>query len=1577
MRILIQSLILLTLTLLSSKVFAVQVDYIGHYLHKDKPALIIQFSESVASIDRPFQIKVFHIEGKEQETEISQHNQLLKNKLSVINSQVKVGSRYRVEVFDVGATTPFETKSVTIPEVSADVTVLGRGPVIPANGPRTIPLSVVNLETVAVEVMKVTEPASFMQKIFYSRNISSYQIQRVSKYLKTVTTLDYQLPKLPINKSQPLDIKLPDSLTPGWYLLAVKGGGQFDYDSTEFIQVLLTDIGVQAKVFDQQLAVHATHYSEKSFTQNAEVYVYQPKSGKTRLGSLKNGFGQFAYKVQGNEILLIEAADNTGWLPLKEMPLDLSDFDVTGNQYQDLQAFLYSNRDLFKPGESLPLNILLRDQDGTLAEQHQLYVEFVQPDGKVIANRWLDAANGGYFRMEYGIPVSAALGKWHARVKVNSGSKNAIAQLPFVVSEFVPERMDLIVDTGDISLKAQPAVKIDYQGRYLFGAPTSGNKLKISPYYQSLHHLKGPYQDYYVGTPFTVYPSRDLPKFKDIKLDEEGKASIDYPLLATDKLQSPVTVNLANELFEQGGATITRRQKFTYWKNEALTAIKGPAEINAHQQIAFDIAVLSTDGQKLLSGDIEYRLERNRGGYYWTYEESSGWRMHRDNEWRPVSMDKVSVKKGASKTIYLPVEYGNYRLVTWQSGGTKTTYAFNARWQGAGQQKPAKPDQLGLRLDKTDYQAGETIALQLQTPVAGKLLLTLESDQVEWHMQQQVAAGEVTLNVPLAEDIKRHDLYITATLVAHNNNESSSPRRLFAIAPVLLERGDRQLNIQVKHDEVLLPLKKASLTIDTQGLSGDSAWVTVSLVDKGIINLSGFEAENPFDYFFNQKRYGGDVIDLYSRFYQQRPDSFIQHRYGGDAQAAFNKRPDQLVEAKSITLMTQAIPLDGNGSSEISVDIPDYNGEAQLVATVFSANSYGQQIQDVTIRAPIVAELAIPRFLTPGDESQAMLEVFNQTDTQQQISLSIVLPEQLQSSTDTSKSVTLDDGERTTLPLSFKVGSGIEFARIGIDIESDASSFSRSWTVPVRDGMPLLSKKHTLTLDAGDSITLQDEYWQGIDINGANPGMVAISSNALLDPMPYTEHLFSYPYGCAEQTTSKAMPWLIDNPDLEQHKQNKLQHSSEKELLEIAIARLSGMQKSTGGFSLWNKQGKEDAWISVYVTDFLLQAEQKYPNIVPKQMLNRATNRIKTLRYRQQQPAQYYAYWLLAQTNQIEYGNLRKLQERLAPGPLASAYLGAALMLKGDVQAGQRLILDSRETPRTNQYAYGYDYGSYLRDYARIAVVISQLSEHIKLSNELISLRNDLVEKVKKDLNRRRYLSTQEQIALVELGSMLNRDNQTSYQFDYASSKGQDAYEQGVPEHGTPEQGASRQGISRVSLVADSVLKNTNDFPLYVEILARGPASDKSDYQSTIPYSSMGKQYLRENGDSYEGEPLSVGEKLIVVIDVQSNEKIEQGLLVDFLPTGFVLENPMFTNANEVLRNAGIAANTLLHEEFRNDRYVAAVDIGYSINYKFAYVLRAETPSTSKARPTLIEDMYQPERLLFIEPPVKGFEIKP
>jgi hypothetical protein len=1535
---------------ISISTHAAKVIYVGTYTHENKPALMVQFDEKSYSKDL---VQIIDIKTKE---DLSNHWKYNENNSALINTQVIAGNSYKVTLkgnisYDV------ERESViVIPEVEPNLVVLSKGPIVPANGSRTIPISTTNLSSLSVEVLQVLSPEILINKFYYNHKVSAYDLDKNKKYFKSITTLSFELPKSKKNAAINTSIQLPSKLENGWYILSVKGGGMMREHDAKIIQAFITDIGIQTKIFSENISVSSTSLSTNKPTPNGDVYIYKNDGRKKHLGKLQNGLANFKYKASSDELLVIKANNELGILPLREVPLDLSDFNVTGKNWQEIEAFTYSNRDLFKPGETLPLNIILRDDDGQPLTKQRLFIEFYQPDGKIVSTRWLEPKVNGYYRTDYNISSDASLGKWTARVKPNKDSKTIFNSFSFNVSEFVPERMDLIIDIENKTLVSSKNVKAEVEGRYLFGAPASGNELKIKPYYYGVNYIKGDYEDFFVGKVMNVFLSRDLPNIETIKLNAEGKSSLNIPLINESLLISPVVASFNFELLETGGATVSRKQEINLWKNNVIAGIRPKFETAEYfKDVEFDLALVEPTGDNLSAGIINYTLERNRGGYYWSHSASTGWQLHRDNEWRPVAIKTINVQKDTSTNITLPVEYGQYRLVAKTEEGLETQYDFYVGWrEGKTKNSPIKPDALNLTFDKANYQEGDTIKANLQADLTGNLLITLETNQVHWQKSFEYYGQELDLNIPLPSNLTRHDIYVTATLIGKQQN---MPRRMFTVKPVKLSRSSRNISVVIENKEKLQPLEKVKFSVKTDiGLS-DNAFVTLSVVDRGILNLSGYKAPNITEYFFGHRRYSGDVVDLYSRVYQQRPDSFLIHRYGGDYTALANEKPKKLVESKTVILMSDLVPLDAYGNADIELDLPDYNGEAEIVATVFTDNSYGQTQKNVKISSPIVAELAVPRFLTPKDQSQVLLELFNTSGNTQDISAIVSSNDAISFDSENSIVTKLKDGERTSLAIPFTVNNFSETAKLTIDIDSPIFKQKRSWTVPVRAPKPLLTKKSSITLSPGEKFMVNQQYWEQLQPISSDMGNISFSPVPFLDPIEYASTLYRYPYGCAEQTTSKALPWLIENPSLDKLKTKALNGRTIEQMLEMAVMRLTKMQKANGGFSLWDKSGDEDGWLSVYVTDFLLQVTNKHPNIVPANMLESALKRIGNYTTEWGSPTQYYAAWVLAKANKLEYSKLVFVEKSQLQTPLSAAHIGGAAMLLGDMSKAH-FYFSKLLTYKRNASYYKYkDYGSTIRDYAQTVAIIGKLQQEVKLSPSIIKLRNSLVAEIQDKIISKRYFSTQEKIALVNAGSDLSKSNSKRYNFIV---DGKNNY---------------YKGLNSAKMSAGTIVENTNDHELFIQLRAKGYNGENGYLQSTIRMDSFDKQFKFEDGRPYNGSSVAVGEKLIVTLSFETKEQVENSMLVDYIPTGFVLENPDFTNSSDILASNKLVNSDNDFTEYRNDRFVASLNLRSRNRYTFNYVIRAETPGESIVPESYLEDMYSPERFVFTKPTIKSIDI--
>ncbi|MUK94624.1 hypothetical protein GNP80_19600 [Aliivibrio fischeri] len=1560
------------------------ITYLGNYTHNQKPAFIIQFSESAPNSNL---INISETKTKK----ILPNNWILnKSKTALIYTNIEVGKSYTITLSKPLSYKKNTQHDVIVYEKEPSVDIVGRGPIVPIFGKRTLPISTINVEQVSVEVLKVTDPALLLNSTHYSESPGRWELRELTKATSPVTHLSFDIVKTEKNTSQYTELLLPKSLESGWYLLAIKPTGNFDYNSEKVLHVALTDIGIQAKVFPHSLSVQVASLSSADPIQQASVSIYHKNGKQTQLGLIEQHIGTFNYDVKQGDILSVKKGDQISYLPLRELPLDLSDYAVSGREYQDVDVFTYSNRDLFKPGETLPLNLLLRNSDGQLVQDvNRLFIEYIKPDHTIARSRWLQQEDAkGYYQDTYQIPANAPMGKWIAQVKLHKDADKPIGQFTFNVNEFVPERMDLTVDLAKKITPNAQHTSVHLHGKYLFGAPASSNTVKVRSHYQPTHYFDTDYRDFYVGDTFSISTWNDVPSVNDIKLDDKGEYVLSLPLLSPSLMKSPVNARFTFELQETGGATVSRSQQRQLWSDKAIAGIKSPSdEIDSYSDVLFEFALLNASGDALIAGEMDYTLERNMGGYYWVYNENSGWSIRGDDEWRPVSAEKITTQAGKTHPLSLNVEWGRYRITLTTKDGVKTRLPFWAGWSDDTTIQPVKPDQLSITLDKKAYRVGDSVAVTIFSKQAGVLQLNLDADSTLQSQTHQVIAGENTFTMTLDEEANRHDLYLTATLVStpdtnHNPANSPLPQRFFAITPVLLDRSERILPITIEHEDKLLPLETANIIVKLNKPTTEPTWVTVSLVDRGIINLAKYRVPHMASWFFDHRRYQGDVIDLYSHFYQTRPNSFMTaHRYGGDQEMSLNINNDELVESKTITMMSELVQFDSNGEATISFDLPDYNGQAQVVAMAFNGDQFGQAESNVTIATPIVAELSVPRFLSPTDSSQTYVEVFNTSGLKQDISVNVTVDDKLTLKGEHTFTINLNDGERHGQSVMFDINpilGSTESTTIALHMSSKdetGKTFeqTREWTIPIRSSQPIISQRELITLSTEADKTNAHEYqlmsrlWKNYLPTDKPSALISYSLSPQLNISDYADGLFAYPYGCAEQTTSKGMPWLLDSASLTPFKNHARDQLTDREMVEASIAHLSTMQKANGSFSLWSKFGHSDAWLSMYVTEYLLMANHAFPDAVPAQMMTLAKENLRSTVGKQNtlSPSHFYALWLGTKQGIVNNSHLYSADKIINANknhyvsPLSYAHIGGAYLLNGRRISGEHYLNKVlTPSPISRQTHDDYEYGSQLRDIALTITILNDVERVIKLSNDMVLLRNRLAITAMELANKKSYLSTQERIALIRAGIALRQHAQGVVQLN-------------IKENNQVTR-IREQGMNQVELNTGTIISNSGDNSVFLQVATSGLIKAENT-TSTLAYEEAKRTYRFENGKPYRGEPLNVGDKLIVSVHYELEQHVSLALIVEFLPTGFVLENPEYTNSNQIINAANLKETSEWSMlEYRNDRLIASASLRRGHQYVINYVLRAETPGISSIPALFIEEMYQPQNMIY--KPYSGFK---
>ncbi|MGR4877583.1 alpha-2-macroglobulin family protein [Pseudoxanthomonas sp. LARHCG66] len=1485
-----------------------------------------------------------------------------------------------------------DTRKVHTGELDPAVGFASQGSVLPARESRGLPVVSINVPEVDVEFLRVSEKQ--LPKFFaeyqrggrrgswdldsdYGDSTPLGQLAEpvyLNRFVLGGKPNERVLTYLPIQDIRELQ-------DPGLYFAVMKRTGKFAGEfETAFFTV--SDIGLHTRAYKDKLFVHTASLQDGTATGSVELKVLDARGESILAGKTDgNGNALLNYTLDAGHVLVATRGKDVSMLPFNQPALDLSEFAVAGREQAWFDVFAWSGRDLYRPGETVRISALLRDNDGKPVPApkqgggQSVFLRLKQPDGKVFRETRLQPGAQGYFNFEQVIPVEAPTGRWQVEFRTDPASKEAVQGMTLRIEEFLPERMKLDLDTAQSVLKPGEPFKLKATAAYLYGAPASGNrftaKLAVAVEQHPLEQLPG----YFFGDPTLELP-KEAKDVIDTTLPESGVVQEDIALPAEAKPRSTIAAIVSGSVYETGGRTVNRTLKRVLWPANALVGIrplfddKDGADANANA--GFELVRVDAAGKPQPGKGLKATLVRELRDYHWNYDEDGGWDYDFTRRFENKDTRTLDVGAGASK-IDFPVEWGEYRLDVFDPAtGLTTRYPFRAGWSWDDQNRglDARPDKVKLALDKTGYKVGDTLQVTITPPHAGKGLLMVESDRMLYVQAIDAKPGS-TFSIPVTKDWERHDVYITALVFRGGSAPSKiTPARAVGVAHVPMDRRERRVAVGLSVPKQMRPEQNLPVTVSVPELAGQAAHVTVSAVDVGILNITRFPVPDANAQFFAQRRFGVDAYDIYGRVIESFEGGSAKMRFGGDmALAALPqaKRPTSRVQ--TVDLFSGPVKLDGKGNARIALKVPDFNGTLRVSALVYSDTRYGNRDRETVVRAPIVAEASLPRVLAPGDRSTVTLDVQNFTGRTGAFKV-LVSNEGPLAIGEGSRTADLPVDAKRTLTFPITAGEGYTTAQVRVRVEGNGFKVDRRYDVPVRAGWPAVLRSRTQVLDSLGPVEMGAGFADGL-MPGSVTARMTVSA---LPPIPFASALkgaLEYPYGCAEQTTSKGYAALeLDDATARLLGIDGLEAKKRRERMEGAFGRLASMQVANGHFSMWGDDDYVNPGLTPYIAEFLLDAREG-GFAVPDAVLQKALARLNEdllaggaqfygydRRDHLKFANQAYAGYVLARVNRAPLGTLRALYDNERGKSLTGlplVHLGIALSLQGDKNRGAKAITEGFAKTGDRPEYLG-DYGTKLRDDAlMIALVHERKLAKPEFDRRAISLGREL------DARRNSgwlWLSTQEQVALARLGKALMVDQKKLVSGQWSI-------------------GGDAQAVAPVRLFGRSVdhaaLARGVRFvpegspPLYASLDVAGiPRSAPAPDNRQI---GIERRYYTTDGKEWKGGTLKEGEALIVRVGITANVAMPDALFTDLLPAGLEIENFNLGDAKQwaevvvdgiSISDRGGAAD-VKHEEFRDDRYVAALKLDRGDTAKVFYLVRAVTPGTYTVPPSLVEDMYRPD----------------
>ncbi|NEX18936.1 alpha-2-macroglobulin [Thiorhodococcus mannitoliphagus] len=1486
---------------------------------------------------------------------------------------VRHGERYRVLVraglpaADGERLIKASDLQIYVRDRSPMVRFLGRAYVLPKGGEAAIPVVTVNTDLVDAKVYRIGDRSltQAMADGVLRKQLGDWEVERLEERTGELVWAGSVEVTSELNRevttAVPVGALIQD-FQPGIYAMTARPSKAAKDDDNQATQwFIVSDLGLAA--FSGNDGLHAMVRSLSTAKPLAEVALRLVAVNNEILGRARTdaaGYVRFEPGLLrgkgGNApaLLVAEGEDGDyGFLDLTQTPFDLSDRGVDGRPAPEpLDVYLVSERGAYRPGETVYLTALVRDARAYAVTGLPITLVVKRPDGVEHLRAILPDQGQGGHEAKVELSRTAMRGTWRAYL-YSDPKGAALADLPFLVEDFEPERLTFEITSSAPAIDPADAPTLGIDARFLYGAPASGLDVEGAAQLKPTDALKA-----FPGYRFGLESESLTPiggPLQAARTDAQGKAqlALDLPELpATSKL---LKAEIQVRVLDESGRPVERERSLAVASKQPRIGVKPLFEGSVEQggNARFEVIAIDAEGRRVALQGVRWRLSRLQTTFQW-YESDGRW------DYEPItSSQRVAdgvVDLAATETLQLeaPVDWGAYRLALASSDGAvlPADLEFEAGWYVEPTAQDT-PDQLKVSLDKAQYRIGDQAKVRIEPRFPGLALVMVMDDRLIAMHAVKVPEAGASIALPVTADWGP-GAYVTGVLYRPMDLEARRmPARAIGLTWAGVDPQRRKLAVAFDLPAALQgsvrPRQRIEIPVSVgKAVPGQSAYVTVSAVDLGILNLTRYQAPAPDDWYFAQRRLGMEIRDVYGQLIDRMQGVPGVVRAGGDGSLLSAEGPPPTQDL--LAFHSGILALDDQGQARVAIEIPDFNGSVRLMAMAWTADGVGHAAQDLLVRDPIVVTPSMPRFLAPGDRARVRIGLAHVEGAAGKVQLRVSasgghtrIPGKAQ-----TIEVSLPEGGRDHIDVPI-LAEGVGDDRLTIDLSTpDGQVLRKTLTIPVRSNAPRTSETQIMALPAGGAFEL-DRSLLAQRVAGTGSVLVSIGGAGRLDVAGLLLSLDRYPYGCTEQLTSRALPLLYLNQVAASVGLGG--EVEAKKRVTDAIAQILGKQTSSGSFGLWSASGSSDLWLDAYVSDFLTRARELDDGVpqVPFEMaLDNLRNALSYAPdFSSGGEAVAYALYVLARNGEAAIGDLRYYADTKLDAfatPLAKAQLGAALALYGDRPRANRVFgaaLEMLSTPADDDDAqWRADFGSRLRDGAGLLVLAAEAGTpavHI----------HALAERLQDQWTKDRHRSTQEEAWLLLAAHALIEG----------------AVQPDLRVGGEPLQGALYRRLDDAALSGEALrIENLGPEPLEAMVTLTGVPQ--------TPEPAGGNGYLIERayydlqGRRIDVSRLEQGERLIAVLTVTASAKRQARLILDDpLPAGLEIDNPNLIKAGDIkeIRWLGLEGQAT-HTEFRADRFVAAVDRSSSASKRFqlAYRLRAVSPGVFAHPAATVEDMYRP-----------------
>ncbi|MDR2511927.1 MAG: alpha-2-macroglobulin [Bacteroidales bacterium] len=1124
--------------------------------------------------------------------------------------------------------------------------------------------------------------------------------------------------------------------------------------------LLSTNIGIIAKTNDDG----------KIWAATSNILTTEPMGGVTvtaynyplqKIAEAKTDGDGFALLDANNAYFIVASKDGQySYLKLYYgEDNSLSKFDVGGKTIEKgLQGYIYGERGVWRPGDTVFLTFILNDRNNKLPENHPVTLEMKDAQGQFYTRMVKTQGINGFYTFAVPTKQEDGTGLWTATISV--GGVRFIKNIR--IETIKPNRLKVNLDLGRELIKSSDKeFNASLNVAWLTGATAGNLNTDIEVSFKEKKTVFKGYEKYNFNARGTEKYNWALTEnVFEGKLDVTGNVAAKIKMPTLTDAPAMLTATFTTRVFEPGGDASTVSQSVTYSPYPTYIGINVNRKddeyvFDMNKTRHFDLVVLSEIG-KPQNIALKYQIFRIDWGWWWDNDDVYIANYANSHYYKPVAEGTKTTVNGKASIAFEPKDWGRYLIiVSDKNSGVTTTdivYFDDPYWSRAGGDEAEGVKILSFKTDKKLYKVGETAVVVLPAAGDGKALLAIENGNTVLKREWVTVKKGVPTNyqVKITKDMAPNCYFHVSLLQPHSQTVNDLPIRMYGVVPISVEASNTKLEPVISLPEVIRP--ESEFTVKVSEKNSQSMTYTIAVVDEGLLDITNFKTPNAWLSFYSKEALGIKTYDMYDRVIGAFGGKFANaYSIGGDEELDESSSGNNQFANRFKPVVRVLGPFTlKSGSNSHKITLPLYVGSVRVMVVAGQDGAYGSAGKTAFVRNPLMTLSTLPRVMSVNEKISLPVNVFALEDNIKDVTISISTKNGLVKLDKNSQNVSFSKVGDKTVFFTVTTGSKTGIEKFVVSSSSAGSNGTHEEIeIDVRNPNPPAVTTETVTIEKGKSAELNyamgigKDDWLKLELSRIPP--VNLSRRF--------DFLNNYSYCCSEQVTSKAMPLLFVHFFKEL---DNIEQANIKANVNVAIKTLYSRQNSDGGFVYWSGNSTSTAWVTTYAGIFLLKAKENgYPvsdNVLTnwkkyQRTLARNWSRRIGTGFEYDEYEQAYRLYSLAVAGVSELGAMNRLKESENLSVRAKWLLAAAYSLDGKNNIAEEILKNAATINLPKMSIYYYN--SVIDE----SIVLMTMVELGKLSDALKQAKA-----LSKRLNNEQYFTSQSTAySLMAMASFANK----------------------------------------------------------------------------------------------------------------------------------------------------------------------------------------------------------------------------